>query len=62
MASNRPPGKHLDWWKLHEKNCGGRFIKVHEPEEKKFESFKHEKCTNIINKEENFWIIINAQI
>lgn len=31
-VSNRAPGKNDFWWPEHEKNCGGKFIKVKEPE------------------------------
>jgi hypothetical protein len=31
-SMNRPPGKHEDWWPTHEKDCGGTFIKIAEPE------------------------------
>ena len=31
-ASNRPPGPSYDWWKEHQEDCGGKFIKVVEPQ------------------------------
>ncbi|VDD92202.1 unnamed protein product [Enterobius vermicularis] len=31
-ASNRAPGPYDFWWKQHEHTCGGKFIKVKEPE------------------------------
>ena len=31
-AMNRPPGPNDFWWSDHERNCGGRYIKVKEPE------------------------------
>jgi hypothetical protein len=34
-ARNQPPGDNDWWFSKHKKNCGGTFIKVLEPEEKK---------------------------
>ncbi|CRL07494.1 CLUMA_CG020461, isoform A [Clunio marinus] len=31
-VSNRTPGPNDFWWKQHESSCGGKFIKVKEPE------------------------------
>ncbi|XP_078039862.1 DNA-dependent metalloprotease SPRTN [Augochlora pura] len=31
-AMNRPPGPSDFWWKEHQQNCSGQFIKVKEPE------------------------------
>jgi len=31
-AMNRPPGKNDVWWEQHQKNCGGQFTKIAEPE------------------------------
>lgn len=33
-AMNRAPGLNDRWWAEHERNCGGKFIKVKEPEKK----------------------------
>lgn len=33
-TSNRAPGKNDRWFRQHEKTCGGKFIKVREPEKK----------------------------
>lgn len=32
---NRTPGPNDLWWKQHEQTCGGKFIKVKEPEKKR---------------------------
>jgi predicted SprT family Zn-dependent metalloprotease len=34
-AMNRAPGKNDLWWDQHLKTCGGKFIKIEEPENKK---------------------------
>eukprot|EP01130_Rhizamoeba_saxonica_P017514 TRINITY_DN8509_c0_g1_i1.p1 TRINITY_DN8509_c0_g1~~TRINITY_DN8509_c0_g1_i1.p1 ORF type:complete len:326 (+),score=44.70 TRINITY_DN8509_c0_g1_i1:277-1254(+) len=31
-AMNRAPGPHDRWWKKHERECGGGYIKIKEPE------------------------------
>jgi predicted SprT family Zn-dependent metalloprotease len=33
-SMNRAPSKNDTWWAQHEQNCGGKFIKVKEPEPK----------------------------
>ncbi|KAF2898543.1 hypothetical protein ILUMI_07614 [Ignelater luminosus] len=30
-ATNRPPGPNDCWWKQHQDTCGGKFIKIREP-------------------------------
>lgn len=32
---NRAPGPNDNWWAQHEATCGGKFIKVKEPEDSK---------------------------
>lgn len=40
-TSNRAPSKNDFWWNQHEQNCGGKFVKVKEPE--KVEKKKDDK-------------------
>lgn len=34
-ATNRPPGPYDYWFSRHQKTCGGTFVKIRSPEEKK---------------------------
>lgn len=45
-VSNRAPGKNDFWWAEHERSCGGKFIKVKEPEKPE----KSEKKKPIVKK------------
>jgi hypothetical protein len=29
---NRAPNVHDDWWPAHERQCGGKFVKIKEPD------------------------------
>ncbi|XP_063704788.1 DNA-dependent metalloprotease dvc-1-like [Culicoides brevitarsis] len=40
---NRAPGKHDFWFAEHQRNCGGKFVKIKEPTPKKKKNEKNEK-------------------
>lgn len=42
-SMNRPPGKSDMWWAKHERECGGQYSKIAEPEKKKAPQKKREK-------------------
>lgn len=31
-AMNRAPNVHDDWWAAHQRQCGGNFVKIKEPD------------------------------
>lgn len=31
-SMNRPPGAYDNWWSKHQLECGGKFIKIKEPD------------------------------
>lgn len=48
-TANRPPGPTDYWWKHHQRICGGKFIKIKEPESTKASSKKTSSKTNTNN-------------
>ncbi|XP_012215405.1 DNA-dependent metalloprotease dvc-1 [Linepithema humile] len=53
-AMNRAPGPSDFWWREHEVNCGGHFIKIKEPENFKSRPKQSEKSKSILkNKKPN---------
>lgn len=39
-AMNRAPGPNDNWWSMHQQTCGGKFVKVREPEKQPAKSKK----------------------
>lgn len=50
-AMNRAPGPSDFWWKEHQQNCGGQFIKIKEPENFKKQNMKNNKNSKNVSKE-----------
>jgi predicted SprT family Zn-dependent metalloprotease len=52
-AVNRPPGKSDMWWADHEKNCGGKFTKISEPEKETEKPNEKKKENKVKGKKNN---------
>ncbi|XP_043259404.1 DNA-dependent metalloprotease dvc-1 [Colletes gigas] len=52
-AMNRAPGPNDFWWKEHQQNCGGQFIKIKEPENFKVKNSKNKEKTKPAPKSKN---------
>ncbi|VVD00550.1 unnamed protein product [Leptidea sinapis] len=49
-SMNKAPGPNDYWWKSHQRQCGGTFIKIKEPEKGKKQRKKDEKANGDISK------------
>ncbi|XP_012059939.1 PREDICTED: sprT-like domain-containing protein Spartan [Atta cephalotes] len=45
-SMNRPPGPTDFWWREHQQNCNGQFVKIKEPENFKSRSKQNDKSKN----------------
>ncbi|XP_076619814.1 DNA-dependent metalloprotease SPRTN isoform X2 [Colletes latitarsis] len=52
-AMNRAPGPNDFWWKEHQQNCDGQFIKIKEPENFKVKNSKNKEKTKPVSKSKN---------